>query len=31
MQGFFHVMDCKVLFIKDLGGMSTHEIYENIF
>jgi hypothetical protein len=29
MQDFFHAMDCKVLFIKDLGSMSTCEIYEN--
>jgi hypothetical protein len=29
MQYFFHVMDCKVLLIKDSRGMSTREIYEN--
>jgi hypothetical protein len=29
MQDIFHAMDCKLLFIKDLGGMSTCEIYEN--
>jgi len=29
MQDFFHAMDCKMLFIKDSGGMSTCEIYEN--
>lgn len=29
MQDIFHAMDCKLLFIKDLGGMSTCEINEN--